>query len=212
MKFLIDAQLPARLAQFLNRAGHDVVHTAGLPHGNRSTDSQIAQHADTEDRVVVTKDQDFRDGNLLGRSPRKLLVIATGNITNDALLSLFELHLEPSSRRSMRPTSSSCPKTPSRLAGAGRTPTADAQGIETDPRPNRISPPTRPPSNCTLKASRVPNRAESSRNPSEFAFCWVPTNSSLPGISAICSRSAVTLHTREVGGSSGKRDAQADRR
>jgi predicted nuclease of predicted toxin-antitoxin system len=70
------------------------LHRIGLPDGNRSTASQIAQHADTENRVVVTKDQDFRDGNLLGRSPRKLLVVATGNITNDALLSLFELHLD----------------------------------------------------------------------------------------------------------------------
>jgi predicted nuclease of predicted toxin-antitoxin system len=94
VKFLIDAQLPARLAEFLNRAGHDAVHTIGLPDGNRSTDSQLAQHADTENRVVVTKDQDFRDGHLLWRSPRKLLVVATGNITNDALLSLFELHLD----------------------------------------------------------------------------------------------------------------------
>lgn len=94
MKFLIDAQLPARLAEFLNRAGHDALHTIRLPDGNRSTDSQIAQHADTENRVVVTKDQDFRDGHLLRRSPRKLLVVATGNITNDALLSLFELHLD----------------------------------------------------------------------------------------------------------------------
>jgi len=94
VKFLIDAQLPARLAEFLNRAGHDALHTIGLPDGNRSTDSQIGQHADTESRVVVTKDQDFRDGHLLVRSPRKLLVVATGNITNDALLSLFELHLD----------------------------------------------------------------------------------------------------------------------
>jgi predicted nuclease of predicted toxin-antitoxin system len=70
------------------------LHTIRLPDGNRSTDSQIAQHADTESRVVVTKDQDFRDGHLLGQSPRRLLVVATGNITNDALLSLFELHLD----------------------------------------------------------------------------------------------------------------------
>jgi predicted nuclease of predicted toxin-antitoxin system len=94
VKFLIDAQLPARLAEFLNRAGRDAVHTRGLPDGNRSTDSQIAQRADTENRVVVTKDQDFRDGHLLARSPRQLLVVATGNITNNALLSLFELHLD----------------------------------------------------------------------------------------------------------------------
>ena len=94
MKFLLDAQLPTRLAEFLNRAGHDALHTIRLPDGNRSTDSQIAQHADTENRVVVTKDQDFRDGHLLGQSPRRLLVVATGSITSDAPLSLFELHLD----------------------------------------------------------------------------------------------------------------------
>lgn len=94
MKFLIDAQLPTRLAEFLNRAGHDAIHTIGLPDGNRSTDSQIAQRADAEGRVVVTKDQDFRDGHLLARSPRQLLVVATGNITNGALLAVFELHLD----------------------------------------------------------------------------------------------------------------------
>jgi predicted nuclease of predicted toxin-antitoxin system len=94
VKFLIDAQLPARLAEFLSRAGHDAVHTIGLPDGNRSTDSQIAQRADTDGRVVVTKDQDFRNGHLLARSPRRLLVVATGSITNNALLSLFELHLD----------------------------------------------------------------------------------------------------------------------
>ncbi|MDQ2760656.1 MAG: DUF5615 family PIN-like protein [Actinomycetota bacterium] len=94
MKFLIDAQLPTRLAEFLNRAGHHAIHTIGLPDGNRSTDSQIAQRADAEGRVVVTKDQDFRDGHLLARSPRQLLVVATGNITNGALLAVFELHLD----------------------------------------------------------------------------------------------------------------------
>lgn len=42
---------------------------------------------------MVTKDRDFRDGHLLARTPRQLLVVATGNITNNELLSLFELHL-----------------------------------------------------------------------------------------------------------------------
>jgi len=31
MKFLVDAQLPKRLAQWLNEAGHDTVHTLDLP-------------------------------------------------------------------------------------------------------------------------------------------------------------------------------------
>ena len=94
MKFLVDAQLPVRLAQFLGSAGHDVLHTRGLPDGNRTADWRIAELADDEDRVVVTKDRDFRDSHLLSRSPRRLLIVATGNITNAALLSLFEVHLD----------------------------------------------------------------------------------------------------------------------
>ncbi len=94
MKFLIDAQLPARLAEFLTGAGHDAIHTTELPNGNRSTDQQIAELADADGRVVVTKDRDFRDGHLLARSPQQLLIIATGNITNNALLALFTLHLD----------------------------------------------------------------------------------------------------------------------
>lgn len=73
MKFVVDAQLPARLASFLVAAGHDAVHTTHLPDGNRTTDAAIAEFADREGRVVVTKDRDFRDGHLLGGSPRRLL-------------------------------------------------------------------------------------------------------------------------------------------
>ncbi len=94
MKFLVDAQLPARLARFRSSSGHDALHTVELPEGNRTTDARIADVADGSDRVVVTKDRDFRDSHLLTRSPRRLLVVATGNIANDALLALFAKHLD----------------------------------------------------------------------------------------------------------------------
>jgi predicted nuclease of predicted toxin-antitoxin system len=94
VKFLVDAQLPAKLAGALAAAGHDALHTTELPGGNRTTDAQIASQADAEERVVVTKDADFRDGHLITGSPRRLLVVATGNISNTALLALFERHLE----------------------------------------------------------------------------------------------------------------------
>ena len=94
MKFLIDAQLPARLARFLQHAGHDAVHTSALPTGNYTTDTRIAEIADDQSRVVVTKDRDFRDGHLLSGSPRRLLVVGTGNITNIELLALFRSHLD----------------------------------------------------------------------------------------------------------------------
>jgi predicted nuclease of predicted toxin-antitoxin system len=93
VKFIVDAQLPARLASFLADAGHDALHTTQLPEGNRTTDAAIAKLADEDGRVVVTKDRDFRDGHLLGGSPQRLLVVATGNITNAALLGLFRTNL-----------------------------------------------------------------------------------------------------------------------
>ena len=107
MKFLIDAQLPARLAAFLASAGHDTLHTNELPDGNRSTDSQIARRADADERVVVTKDQDFREAHLLTGCPRQLLVVATGNITNDASCRSSSSTSMRSLQRSRKPASCS---------------------------------------------------------------------------------------------------------
>lgn len=94
MKFLVDAQLPARLARFLGSAGHDALHTSELPNRNATPDSEIGAIADADDRIVVTKDRDFRDSHLLRSVPRRLLIVATGNIPNNALLALFEENLD----------------------------------------------------------------------------------------------------------------------
>ncbi len=93
MKFLIDAHLPRRLAQFLTAAGHDAVHTLTLPNGNRTTDTEINAVAAAEQRIVVTKDQDFVDSLLLAGEPERLLWVTTGNIRNDDLLALFTANL-----------------------------------------------------------------------------------------------------------------------
>jgi predicted nuclease of predicted toxin-antitoxin system len=94
MKFLVDAQLPVRLSSFLVDAGHDSIHSSALVRGNRTPDADICQHADAEHRTVITKDRDFRDSHLLHGSPRSLLIVSTGNISNPRLLSLFEHRLE----------------------------------------------------------------------------------------------------------------------
>ena len=93
MKFLIDAQLPQRLARHLNEAGHDAIHTIDLPDQNRTSDTEICRIADTQGRIVVTKDHDFRDSHLLAATPARLLIVSTGNIANTDLLELFDHHL-----------------------------------------------------------------------------------------------------------------------
>ena len=90
MKFLVDAQLPYLLAIRIRELGHSARHTLDLCGGNRTPDADIASLADREDEVVITKDADFIDSHLLFGSPSRLLLVATGIISNFQLLGLFE--------------------------------------------------------------------------------------------------------------------------
>ncbi len=90
MKFLIDAQLPRRMAGWLGSAGCDAVHTLDLSDGNRTPDEQVIECAGREQRAVVTKDADFVNSHLLHARPAKLLLVSTGNISNRALEQLVE--------------------------------------------------------------------------------------------------------------------------
>jgi predicted nuclease of predicted toxin-antitoxin system len=94
MKFLIDAQLPRRLATQLQQSGFQVSHTLDLPEGNRTTDQVLISLSIAEQSVVVTKDSDFVESFLLRREPWKLLLVSTGNIGNDDLLRLFQLNID----------------------------------------------------------------------------------------------------------------------
>lgn len=94
MKFIVDAQLPPRLATFLTTKGHDAVHVETHPHDVRTSDAEISAFADAESRVVVTKDSDFRHSHTVSGSPARLLLVATGNIRNDDLIALFDSRIE----------------------------------------------------------------------------------------------------------------------
>ncbi|HEY0171133.1 MAG TPA: DUF5615 family PIN-like protein [Pyrinomonadaceae bacterium] len=94
MKFLVDAQLPRRLARLLRGAGHESIHTLDLPLGNRTTDALINDFSAREHFVVITKDADFVNSFILYRRPYKLLLVSTGNIRNSDLESLLLSNLE----------------------------------------------------------------------------------------------------------------------
>ena len=94
MKFLVDAQLPRILAEFLCDKGHDAIHTLELPNGNDTTDSEISRISLDERRVVISKDGDFHDSFTATRQPYKLLRVKIGNSRNADLISLFEKNLD----------------------------------------------------------------------------------------------------------------------
>lgn len=93
MNFLVDAHLPRRLARQISEAGHDVLHTLDLPNGNRTSDMEINTISIAEQRVVITKDSDFVSSFVLYKEPWKLLLVSTGNISNQELEQIFTANL-----------------------------------------------------------------------------------------------------------------------
>jgi predicted nuclease of predicted toxin-antitoxin system len=89
MNFMVDAQLPRRIASWLREQGHDALHTLDLPRENRTTDEEIVALAVRDGRVVVTKDADFVESFILRNKPDRLLLISTGNISNAELEQLL---------------------------------------------------------------------------------------------------------------------------
>ena len=89
MKFLIDNQLPMALARWLAARGIDAVHVLDADLAT-SSDRQVWDHALAEDRIVVSKDEDFFHlANRPGDTGR-LLWVRMGNCRATALLARFE--------------------------------------------------------------------------------------------------------------------------
>jgi len=89
MKFLVDAQLPRSLSDFLKWKGHDSIHSTELPLKNLTSDQGLILISKEEKRIIITKDNDFLDSYLLNSEPEKLILIRTGNTPNRELLNIF---------------------------------------------------------------------------------------------------------------------------
>ncbi|MEB2333317.1 MAG: DUF5615 family PIN-like protein [Anaerolineaceae bacterium] len=89
MNFLVYATPPRRLTNIFRERGHHGIHTLDLPKGNSTPNLELLDYADRENHVITTKDSDFSTSFWLNNRPEKLLLISTGNISNDELESLL---------------------------------------------------------------------------------------------------------------------------
>ena len=89
MKFLVDNQLPPALAQYLQKRGFDCQHVldVGL---SRALDVEICRYAEAQERIIVSKDEDYL--YLASQSnPRiRLLWVRLGNCRTSTLITAFE--------------------------------------------------------------------------------------------------------------------------
>ena len=88
MRFLIDAQLPPALARFLADQGHEAEHVFDIGMNN-AEDADIWTYAQTNDAVIVTKDEDFVNLALLREPAASVVWLRIGNTGKQQLLAWF---------------------------------------------------------------------------------------------------------------------------
>ena len=84
VRFLIDAQLPPRLARRLAARGHVAEHVNRIGLGNTG-DSAIWECAARTGATLVTKNEDFVALSALEPAGPQVVWIRIGNISNEAL-------------------------------------------------------------------------------------------------------------------------------
>jgi predicted nuclease of predicted toxin-antitoxin system len=93
MKFLVDENLPPRLAAWLRDRGHDAVHAKDLGLLGRS-DADIADAARAGSFTIITQDADFDAAPSLST-----VRLAFGNLSTAILLLKLEPLLEQALKR-----------------------------------------------------------------------------------------------------------------
>lgn len=89
MKFLCDVHISYKLVNHLNQLGHETVHVNQILDKWFTKDSEIAEYANENDFIIVSKDSDFRDSFFIKRKPARLIKINLGNISNSELILIF---------------------------------------------------------------------------------------------------------------------------
>lgn len=94
MRFLVDAQLPPRLAHHLSELGHAAVHVYEIGLAT-ATDSQIWDEAIARKAALITKDRDFVTSRIARGSGPVIIWLRLGNTDNDTLLHRVSGTLRP---------------------------------------------------------------------------------------------------------------------
>ncbi|RYY39054.1 MAG: hypothetical protein EOO08_12330 [Chitinophagaceae bacterium] len=89
---LLDANLSWRLAKPLAAAFGSCVHVDSVGLTNTPTDTAIWEYAKREGLIIVTNDDDFSDFARIKGFPPKVVLLRTGNQSNNYLLDILLKH------------------------------------------------------------------------------------------------------------------------
>lgn len=94
MKFICDVHISFKLVRTLNSLGFKTLHVNDLLNKWYTKDKEISAYADLHDLILITKDHDFKNSFFVKQTPRKLIKISLGNISNHNLIEIISDNLE----------------------------------------------------------------------------------------------------------------------
>ena len=89
MKFLCDVHIAYKIVYYLRSLGFETVHVNDILQKSQTKDSEICKYADLYNFIVITKDSDFRNSFFIKQTPKKLIKISLGNISNQKLIEIL---------------------------------------------------------------------------------------------------------------------------
>lgn len=89
MKFLVDNQLPNALAEYLRARGFDCQHVLDVGLAEVS-DVEVCRYASTQERIIISKDEDFLYFANQPESKVRFLWVRLGNCRTSELMITFE--------------------------------------------------------------------------------------------------------------------------
>lgn len=88
-RFLVDNQLPAALARWIEKKGCAAVHVLERQWA-QTRDAEIWMHAYREGAIIITKDEDFAQLTLVRPEPVAVVWLRLGNCRTEHLLTVME--------------------------------------------------------------------------------------------------------------------------
>jgi predicted nuclease of predicted toxin-antitoxin system len=92
VKWLVDAQLPPSLCDWVRERNDDAIHVSEISDGLSLQDETIWNLAKREEFVIISKDRDFFERSIVFGSPPQVVHLDVGNCSNEKLYSLLHQH------------------------------------------------------------------------------------------------------------------------
>lgn len=94
MKFLCDVHISYKLLNALNKLGFDCIHVNNILDKWYTKDTAIAKYVDENNLILITKDLDFKNNFFINKTPKRIIKINLGNISNVKLIEIFTANID----------------------------------------------------------------------------------------------------------------------